>query len=101
MKVNFKILASMTYYTVMEFMEGFFPLGRPGIQRPPTNFYEISALQSILYRQEELKLFYARDHFDFRTELFDMMQVFITLILRHIRQAELDRAKQTEQTKAS
>jgi hypothetical protein len=43
MKVNFKILASLTYYTVMEFMEGFFPLGGPGL-RPPTNFYEISGL---------------------------------------------------------
>jgi hypothetical protein len=97
MKINFKILASLTYYTVMEFMEGFFPMGGPGL-RQPTNFYEISGLQSILYRQEELKLFYARDNFDFRTELFDMMQVFITLILRHIRKAVVDRVKQTEQT---
>lgn len=97
MKINFKILASLTYYTVMEFMEGFFPLGGQGM-RPPTKFYDISGLQSILYRQEELKLFYARDNFDFRTELFDIIQVFITLILRHIRKAELDRAKQAEQT---
>jgi len=47
MKINFKILASLTYYTVMEFMEGFFPLGgRP----QPTNLYESSGLQLILYR---------------------------------------------------
>ena len=49
------------------------------------DLYETSGLSSIIYKQEELKLFYARKNFEFRSELFDILQVWLTLMLKHLK----------------
>jgi hypothetical protein len=41
-----------------------------------------------------LKLFYARENYDFRAELFDILQVWITLMLKHFKKASIERDKQ-------
>lgn len=74
----------MTYYTVMEFMEQL--LGTKGIIE---DLYAQSGLSLIIYKQQDLKLFYlGQENFLFRTELFDLLQIWITLILRYIKQAQ-------------
>ena len=74
----------MLYYVMMEFMEQF--LGNRGMIE---DIYGQSGLNSIIFKQQELKLFYlGQENYLFRGELFDILQIWIALILKYIKQAQ-------------
>lgn len=59
------------------------------------DLYESSGLSSILCRQEELKYFYASgENYQFRMELFDIMQVWVSLLLQYVKKAQVDSKKE-------
>lgn len=46
-------------------------MGKPGFLK---NHYESCGLSTVLYKQQDLKLFYTKgENFDFRGELFDII----------------------------
>ena len=82
--INFRVLASMTYYIVMEFMEQLF--GSKGYME---DLYSTSGLSSIIYKQKELKhLYLGKDNFFYRAELFDIIQVWLSLMLSYIKKEQ-------------
>ncbi|TNV83734.1 hypothetical protein FGO68_gene7231 [Halteria grandinella] len=84
---NFRVLASMLYYTVMEFMEQL--LKSNGYMQ---DLYESSGLASIILKQQDLKLFYlGEESYAFRIELFEIIQVWLTLMSKYLAKAQLDK----------
>ena len=72
LKINFKVLTSLLFYTVIEYME--LLLKAKGYA---DDLIFQSGLKDILYKQEQLKFFYSEDNYPFRCELFEIIEAFL------------------------
>lgn len=53
-----------------------------------SDLYSSSGLDQLLYQQKDLKLFYMNLNYDFRAEMFDIMYVWINLMLKNLKLAQ-------------
>lgn len=71
-KFNLKVLASLLYYIIVEYMETLL-----AVKGYSEDLIWTCGLRSILYRHTELKMFYKNENYRFRCEHFALLEQFL------------------------
>ncbi|CDW85690.1 UNKNOWN [Stylonychia lemnae] len=77
MAVNFKIISSLIYFTVMEYIEQL----HPSAKGYSLELVHSCGFKQIIYKQSDLKEYYRDSNYDFRVEMFQLIDQIIQRLI--------------------